>query len=340
MLTINGSHGEGGGQILRSSLALSIATGQPFRIEQIRAGRPKPGLMRQHLTCVQAAAAICCAEVTGDSVGSTSVTFNPGPITPGAYHFSIGTAGGTALVLQAILPPLLRAGGPSRITIEGGTHAKAAPPFEFLDRTLLPILNRTGACITAKLERHGFYPAGGGRIVVEISPSSSPIPLDLTARGHERSRRATAIVSRIGGDVAQRELAVLSSRLSIPRDRADHRTVTDSPGPGNAAFVELAFEHTTEVFSVMGEPGRSAEKVAHDLADEVANYLRHDQPVGPHLADQLMVPLALVAGGRYATGPLTEHTRTNLHTMGLFDVSARLRDLASGFELVIPPWNG
>ncbi|HVU63165.1 MAG TPA: RNA 3'-terminal phosphate cyclase, partial [Phycisphaerales bacterium] len=183
MIHIDGSQGEGGGQILRSSLALSMATGRAFRMSRIRAGRERPGLMRQHLTCVQAAATICSGEVTGATVGSQEITFAPGPVCAGNYHFSIGTAGGTTLVLQAVLPALLRAGGRSRIRVEGGTHNLAAPPFEFFDRALLPLLNRAGAVVRARLERHGFYPAGGGRVVVEIDPAGGPRPLELLARG-------------------------------------------------------------------------------------------------------------------------------------------------------------
>jgi RNA 3'-terminal phosphate cyclase (ATP) len=318
MIHIDGSQGEGGGQILRSSLALSMATGRAFRMSRIRAGRERPGLMRQHLTCVQAAATICSGEVTGATVGSQEITFAPGPVCAGNYHFPIGTAGGTTLVLQAVLPALLRAGGPSRIRVEGGTHNLAAPPFEFFDRALLPLLNRAGAVVRARLERHGFYPAGGGRVVVEIDPAGDPRPLELLARGKRISACGAAIISRLPRSIAEREAEVLCDRLGLSQEHVRIVDVRDAASPGNAAAVELCYEHVTEVFSVIGEVRKSAERVARDLADEVREYIASERPVGPYLTDQLMVPLALLAGGRYATGPLSEHSRTNMATAAMF----------------------
>src|SRR5262245_2007058 len=160
-ITIDGSAGEGGGQILRTALALSLVTARPFRIERIRAGRPKPGLLRQHLTAVQAAAKVGAARISGAEVGSLELTFEPTGLRGGAYDFAVGTAGSATLVLQTLLPALLRAREPSQLTIEGGTHNPYAPPFDFLARTFLPVLRRMGAAIEARLEAPGFYPAGG-----------------------------------------------------------------------------------------------------------------------------------------------------------------------------------
>ena len=317
LVNIDGSVGEGGGQILRSSLALSMVTGRPFRITRVRAGREKPGLMRQHLTCIQAAQAICGADVTGDAVGSQDVSFIPGKVFPGSYHFPIGTAGSTTMVLQAILPALLLAGGPSRIVVGGGTHNKSAPPFDFFQHALLPLLNRAGAQVEATLERHGFYPAGGGSIVVEVQPAT-PRPLEVSERGRRLNARAVALVSRLPRSIAVRELEVLRDRIGL----GDHQTFpisVDNPvGPGNAACVHLQFEHITEVFSAVGEVSKSAELVARELADEVRDYTAAQKPVGPYLADQLMVPLAVLAGGSYATGPLTDHSRTNMGVIAAF----------------------
>lgn len=323
MLTIDGSQGEGGGQILRSSLALSMATGRPFRICNIRAGRARPGLMRQHLTCVQAAAQVCGATVSGASVGSQDVTFTPGPVRAGGYHFPIGTAGGTMLVLQAVLPALLRAGGASTVSVEGGTHNRAAPPYEFFERALVPVLNRAGAGLRVRLERHGFYPAGGGRVVVEMEPEGSPRPVELLERGSRVGGRGVAIVSRLPRSIALRELGVLRERLSLGEGETEVVDVRDPVGPGNAASVELRYEHVTEVFSGVGEAGKSAEVVAREVADEAREYIAARAPVGAHLADQLMVPLAMLAGGRYATGILTDHSKTNLEVMRVFGAEAR-----------------
>jgi RNA 3'-terminal phosphate cyclase (ATP) len=326
MLHIDGSQGEGGGQILRSALALSMATSQPFHLTNIRAGRPKPGLMRQHLTCVLAAQAISSADVTGAAVGSREITFTPGPVKPGPYKFVIGTAGGTMLVLQAVLPALLRASGPSTITIEGGTHNEHAPPFEFVERALIPLLNRAGANVRLTLERHGFYPVGGGRIVAEIEPALAPTSLTLVERGERTGAHAIAMVSKLSGQIAQRELEVLRDRLTLDEDQTQLVQVPDPLGPGNAACACLSYEHVTEVFSQIGSLGRSSESVARAIADEARAYIAARKPVGTYLADQLMVPLAMLAGGRYATGPLSKHATTNMAVMRSFGVEVSADD--------------
>jgi len=328
-IIIDGSQGEGGGQMLRSSLALSMATGRPFRMINIRAARPKPGLMRQHLTCVHAAAAICGATVAGAEIGSREVTFTPAAVQAGEYHFAIGTAGSCTMVLQAILPPLLLLDRPSTITVEGGTHNGMAPPFEFFERALLPLLRRAGACVSARLDRHGFYPAGGGRIIVDVQPPASLAPLHLPTRGERLNTTAWAIISRLSRSIAVRELGVLSDRLGLDEGEA-HIVMTQDPvGPGNAVVVALEYEHITEVFSAVGEIGKSAELVAREAADHARDYLTSQVPVGPHLADQLMVPLALLAGGQYVTSALTAHAMTNMSLLRAFggDIDHR-HDLA------------
>src|SRR5262245_60443308 len=171
MEVIDGSQGEGGGQILRTALALSLVTGAPFRVEKIRAGRQKPGLLRQHLTAVTAAVEIGGAAVEGATLGSRELSFRPGSVRPGAYRFAVGTAGSAALVLQTVLPALLTATGPSTVVVEGGTHNPHAPPFDFLALAFLPLLARMGARAQATLDRPGFYPAGGGQLTVEITPA-------------------------------------------------------------------------------------------------------------------------------------------------------------------------
>ena len=187
MIIIDGSEGEGGGQVLRTSLSLSLLTGKPFRIEKIRANRSRPGVMRQHVTAVEAACEIGGAECEELAVGASELTFVPGKVKPGEHRFAVGTAGSTSLVLQTILPPLMLADGPSSLVLEGGTHNIHAPPFDFLDRVFLPILNRMGPRVSARLVRPGFYPAGGGRIEVEIEPLRQLARLDLLERGELRS---------------------------------------------------------------------------------------------------------------------------------------------------------
>ena len=318
MLTLDGSFGEGGGQILRTSLGLSLLTGTPFRIDNIRARRKNPGLRKQHLTAVNAAARVGSAEVRGAAIGSAVVTFSPQAVTGGEYHFAVGTAGSATLVLQTVLPALLSAPAPSVLVLEGGTHNAWAPPFDFLDRAFLPLLRRMGATVEATLERRGFYPAGGGRIRVSIKPAPNLSPLELHKRGETQVLRATAIVARLPADVAWRELHVLENKLGLEGSALHAVEDTTSPGPGNAVFVEIESANVTEVLTGFGRKGLRAEAVARDLAADVARHLDGDAPVGQHLADQLLIPLALAGGGGFTTGPVSSHSTTNMDVIGRF----------------------
>ena len=316
LVTIDGSAGEGGGQILRSALALSLATGRPFRIEHIRAGRRKPGLLRQHLTAVQAAARIGCAHVEGDTLGSGALAFTPQALQAGVHHFQVGTAGSTALVVQAVLPALLHADGPSELVVEGGTHARSAPPFEFLVHAYAPLIERIGGRIEATLERPGYYPSGGGRIRVRVTPGA-PAALELRERGRRTAVEAVALFSQIPAHVAQRELNVVNKRLGWPAKslRVQER---DAVGPGNALILRVQHEHVSEVFVAFAALGVTAERVARAACAEAKRYLSSDVPVGTYLADQLMLPLALGAGGVYRTFPLSPHGQTNIEVIGMF----------------------
>jgi len=317
-LNLDGSAGEGGGQILRSALGLSLVTGTPFTIDRIRAGREKPGLLRQHLTAVQAAAEIGKAQVSGAAIGSRVLTFRPGAVSPGAYSFSVGTAGSATLVLQTVLPALLTASGPSTLSLEGGTHNAWAPPFDFLEKAFLPLLARMGARVSVKLERRGFYPAGGGRFTAAIEPTSRLERLDLVERGKIRAQRGSAIVARLSPGIAQRELKVLERALSMDRTRLKVVEDRDSAGPGNVVQVEVESEHVTELFTGFGEKRVSAEAVAEKLAKEVREYLEADVPVGEYLADQLLIPLALAGAGSFVTSPLSPHSTTNIGVIEQF----------------------
>jgi RNA 3'-terminal phosphate cyclase (ATP) len=318
MITIDGQSGEGGGQILRSSLTLSLLTGKPFRVTQIRTRRKTPGLMRQHLTSVLAAAEVGQATVEGAAVGSTELLFQPGEIRGGDYTFSVGTAGSTVLVLQTILPALWSAPGPSTVSVEGGTHCIKAPTFDFLERTFVPIVNRMGASIQVTLERNGFYPAGGGKIRAEIQPGSPLGRLDLRERGELRPAFATALVSGLPYHVADRELSVLAAGLSWPREGMRPTVDRGSRGPGNVLMAYLESDGLTEVFSSVGERGKPAEEVASLLIAEIQAYLAHGAPVGEHLADQLLLPMAMGAGGVFRTGPLSLHATTQIETIRRF----------------------
>jgi RNA 3'-terminal phosphate cyclase (ATP) len=319
MLTIDGSQGEGGGQVLRSSLALSLVTGTPFRIINIRAARKKPGLMRQHLTAVRAAADVGGAQLSGAEIASKELTFEPKEIRTGAYRFNIGTAGSTTLVLQTVLPALLTAPDASELILEGGTHNMQAPPFDFLEQTFLPLVNRMGPRIAARLERPGFYPAGGGRIVVSVKPSETLTGFDLLERGGIKRRHARAIVARLPRHIAERELSVIAQELGWSEDCLSVEEVPASKGPGNVVMIEIECEHLTEVFTGFGQRGVSAEKVASGVVGEARAYLDCDVPVGRHLADQLLLPLALSTnGGAFRTLEPSRHTQTHVDVVRLF----------------------
>jgi RNA 3'-terminal phosphate cyclase (ATP) len=316
-LHIDGSRGEGGGQVLRTSLALSMITGTPIRIDNIRARRAKPGLMRQHLTAVQAAARISNAHVEGAAVGSKEIVFKPSKVTPGDHHFAIGTAGSTTLILQTVLPALILASGPSRLTLEGGTHNPMAPPFEFLDRAFLPLLRRMGPSVEVTLERAGFYPAGGGRLSVTVTPAAKLQGFDLLERGEIRNRRGTVLLANLAGHIADREVQTLGRLTSWEPTSFEIRRV-DSAGPGNAVLLELESEAVTEIFTAIGEIGVSAEAVAERAVKEMRSYMVADVPVGEHLADQLLLPLALAGSGSYRTLPLSLHAKTQMELIPEF----------------------
>lgn len=322
-IQIDGSQGEGGGQILRSALALSMALGKPFAMSKIRANRPKPGLMRQHLTAVEAAAAICGAAVTGAAPGSRELTFRPGAVRGGTHHFSVGTAGSTTLVLQAILPALLFADEASDITIEGGTHAKWAPPFEFLEAALVPQLNKLGSHAAVSLERHGFYPAGGGRLRVQVRPTASPLALRLESRGEVRTLRARVLIAKLHRSIAERELERVREVLGWEVSPSNITHLDRALSPGNVVLLDVMSEHGLEVCSAIGEPGRPGQAVADEAIDQARAYLSTDAPVGEHMADQLMVPLTIASlrgAGRctFRTGQLSRHAATNAEVVELF----------------------
>ncbi|MCP4398206.1 MAG: RNA 3'-terminal phosphate cyclase [bacterium] len=326
MIHIDGSFGEGGGQILRTSLALSLVTGKAFRIERIRANRKKPGLARQHLTAVNAAAEIGRAEVKGNELRSQNLYFSPKAIEPGKYHFSIGTAGSCTLVLQTILPALLLTRETSAIILEGGTHNSMAPSFDFLYSAFLPIVAHMGARIEAHLERPGFYPVGGGKFFVSIAPCENLRRVELLKRGELLTKRAEALISKLPAQIAERELKVVRERLSWERRELHIKEIANSPGPGNALSLFLEFVNISEVFVAFGKRGVRAETVAKRLVKELREYLDSGVPVGRHLADQLILPIALAGGGKFRTLSPSQHTLTNIDVVKHFlDIDIQVR---------------
>ena len=317
-VAIDGAAGEGGGQILRSALALSLVTGRPFRIVNIRAGRAKPGLLRQHLTAIRAAVEIADAVCDGAEIGAGELVFRPGAVRTGEYRFAVGTAGSTTLVLQTILPALALAAEPSRVILEGGTHNPSAPPFDFLARTFLPVFNRFGPKVEATLARAGFYPAGGGRVEVSITPTARLCPVELLVRGEDGARRVVAHVAGVPPGVAERAFEQVDKRLRWGRAACEIVEHTSERGQGFVLVGEVASEMHTEIFTGFGERGVRAEAVADRMVEQVRPYLAAGFPVGEHLADQLLLPMGLAAGGAFRTAGLSPHARTNIDVIQAF----------------------
>ena len=335
MIVIDGSEGEGGGQVLRTALSLSLVTGQPFRIENIRANRSRAGVMRQHVTAVEAACAIGGTECEELAVGASALSFNPGKVKPGEHHFAVGTAGSTSLVLQTVLPPLMLAEAPSRLVLEGGTHNIYAPPFDFIERVFLPILNRMGPQVNARLARHGFYPAGGGRIEVEIEPCRSLTRIDLLERGARVDVEARVLIAALPGEIAVRELEAVAKILGWPEERRGIEQLPDRTGPGNILMLEAKFEHVTEIMSGFGKLGVPAQTVGEQAAKRMAGYLASDAFAGPYLADQLLVLMALAGGGSFTTVKPSSHARTAAEVIGKFlPVAVTFEEKRGGHHLV------
>jgi RNA 3'-terminal phosphate cyclase (ATP) len=324
MIELDGSVGEGGGQILRTSLSLAMCTGQAFTLARIRARRSKPGLMRQHLTCVQAAAKVSGAAVRGAEPGSTTLVFEPGPVKAGDYEFSVGTAGSCTLVLQTLWPALMLAESQSRLKLGGGTHNPMAPPFHFLERCYAPLLRRLGAGSELNLRRLGFYPAGGGEIDVTVHPAAETLqPFDLIERGRQIESYAECLAPALPGAVARRELDHLGHALGWQAEQLRTPPVRQNEGSGNALMATLAYENVSELFTQFGEKSVTSEQVAQSLAADVRAYAASTAALGPHLADQWALPLALAVWRRgdsavYTCTELTDHATTNFDVIGRF----------------------
>lgn len=314
VIEVDGRTGEGGGQVLRTALTLSMCTSRPIVVSNIRAGRNKPGLLRQHLAAVRAAQTISAAEVTGAELGATQVEFAPRKIRAGDYGFPIGSAGSTTLLMQTILPALALASEPSAVRVQGGTHNGMAPSVDFFERVFVPALARIGVAVESGLGRHGFYPNGGGDWRVVIHPTADRSPLRLIERGALVSRKAVAKVSNLQRHIAERELERVSKKLGWTDEQLELEEVS-SPGPGNVLSLRCEYEGVTEVFESVGSPGVSAERVAGRAIREARAYEKGQYPVGEYLADQLLVPMVLGRGGEFVTGRLSDHTRTNMRVI-------------------------
>lgn len=277
-LEIDGSQGEGGGQVLRTALSLSACTGRAVQLRHIRSGRKKPGLMRQHLACVNAAAEICGAEVKGASLGSKNIQFVPGEIKAGDYRFSVGSAGSSTLIFQTVLPLLMQAGNSSQLTLEGGTHNPLAPSFDFIDEVFLPVLRRIGVECRARIDRYGFYPVGGGQWRVAIEPAVEFKRIDLTERGELVWAEAVCLAAGLPSHVTQREMKRLQDKLSWSAEWIKCQHVK-ALGSGNVVSLRVHYRHASEVIDSIGTLGVSAERVANKAVEQLRHYQNYGAPV-------------------------------------------------------------
>jgi RNA 3'-phosphate cyclase len=320
MITIDGSMGEGGGQVLRSALTLSILTGQALKIEQIRARRSRPGLQAQHLQAVRAAAAVSQAQVEGDEKGSSVLTFQPGAVRPGRYIFDIGTAGSTSLVLQTIFLPLCFAPGKSTVTLLGGTHVPFSPPYHFLEWSWLPLMEQLGCRAELSLIQAGFNPGGGGEVKAVIRPVESLAPLDLTQRGRLLRVQGLSAAANLEAEIPKRQkLQALRRVTEQLRDVKIRDAVIQADSPGTFIVLLAEFEQVRACFSALGEKGKRAERVADEAVDALESHLSGEGAVELHLADQILLPLALAKGqAQFTTSVITSHLLTNAQVIEAF----------------------
>lgn len=338
LVELDGARGEGGGQILRSALALSVITGRPFTIEKIRAGRAKPGLRKQHLACVRAAALQSGAQVSGDEVGSMRLSFAPGPELVEALEIDIGSAGSAALVVQTLLPAALTAVRPFSARITGGTHNPMAPSLDFLLEVFAPLLARMGARVELACPRHGFAPSGGGVATLRVEPAALG-SLELVELGEVTVRRATAVLARLPTHVGDRELQAVQRELGwAPGDCSIRDVPADGPGNALLLYVERG-GGGRELITGLGERGLRAEAVAARTCAELRSWLEAEVPVGEHLADQLLLPMALGGGGRFRCAAPSLHTTTNVETIAAFLPARRphLRQDGASWIIEVPP---
>lgn len=319
MIEIDGAHGEGGGQVLRTSLALSLITGKPFHLRNVRAGRAKPGLQPQHLKCVQAAAKIGGAKTRGASLQSSDLVFEPGKVKSGDYHFKIGTAGATTLVLHTVYLPLALA-GESNVTIEGGTHNKAAPCYHFLERTWAPYMKAIGLDINLSLALTGFYPRGGGAFSAHIAPCGGLSSFHGITTSKIANVRILAGVASLPMHIGERMTQQVGYRLDKLFLGHEATVETWPGGPGCMIGIELPTSPAPTFLFSLGEKGKPAEMVAHEAADQVEAYLNAQAlGVDEHSADQLLLPLALADGAsEFRVEHISSHLMTNAFVVRQF----------------------
>jgi len=340
LIEIDGAKGEGGGQILRSVLTLSLVTGKPCRLKNIRAKRSRPGLQPQHLQAVRAATIVSNAQVTGDTLGSQRLLFIPDRVQPGQYCFDIGTAGATSLVLQAVYLPLVFTGIPSTITIIGGTHVPLSPCFHYLDWQWCRFLAAADVRLALNMERAGFYPRGGGIIHATVHPTSAIKPLRLRERGKLLRIQGLSAVANLNRQIAERQSAKALQRLAEYRSQC-HIAIAHFPALGKGTLLVLLaqFEHTQACFFALGAPGKPAERVADEAAGALLQFLAANGAVEPFLADQLLLPLSFAREESILTiSRVTRHLLSNAEIIRNFlPVTLDIKDLGKTGSVRIRP---
>lgn len=330
MLVLDGSFGEGGGQIVRTSVSLAALTGKSIRLENIRAGRPKPGLRPQHLTAVRALAQITRAALTGDELGSTSLTFSPQGIFPGTYLFDVAettsSAGSVSLVAQTVLPVLLFAQAPSSLLIKGGTHVPWSPPAHYLAEIFLPALQQMGVAADLAIRQWGFYPQGGGEIQLQVNSVRQLQAVEWTTPPNLTDFQGLSAAANLPHHVMRRQSQSLRDHLPGPLTiREEH-----APSRGQGSFVFLKGPHAG--FSALGAKGKPAEHVACEAAQALTTFLASNTGVDCHLADQIVLYVALASGSsRFTTETVTSHLLTNIWVIEQFlevkfDLQGRLHE--------------
>ncbi|MGJ8657830.1 MAG: RNA 3'-terminal phosphate cyclase [Akkermansiaceae bacterium] len=316
MIEINGQ--DGGGQILRSALSLSMITGKGFRMVKIRGGRSKPGLMRQHLTCVKAALEVCGGAASGADMHSTELVFKPGKVRAGDYVFKIGTAGSTTLLFQTLLPALMLTDGVSKLEVHGGTHNPMAPSADFIERAFLPQIRAMGVGVKFECVRYGFAPAGGGCIKAEIHPVSELAAISILERGGSVSKKVECVLANVRKEVATKELSSVKSSLEWGEKDVELKICDEVDGSGNALFIEEVFENAVIHITSLGAKAKSAGKVASDAVKAYRTFVKSKAAVGARLADQLLLPMALAGSGEIRTIAVTNHIGTNMKLIEKF----------------------
>jgi len=319
MIKIDGSYGEGGGQVLRTSLALSAILQKPIEIFNIRAKRPKPGLRPQHLACVKAVQKITHADVDGAEISAKKLRFSPKGIFPGKYNFDIGTAGSTSLVLQSILLPLSMADEASEIKIKGGTHVPWSPPFHYLKYVFAPMLNSIGIKIELKLYQWGWYPEGGGEIVIRVFPAKELKAQSWNEPPNFSCLKAISASSHLPEHVRKRQIERLIFRLKEIGLEIKSKEEIEASGKGKGSFLFLWIDEKIKAgFSALGAKGKPAEEVAEEVFKYFFTYYRANVCLEEHLADQIIPYLCLASGQSCFKTIISSHLITNIWVINQF----------------------